>query len=73
VHVHLRPVDGSTNVAIGFSYFCSSLAYAPKIDDVTLSDVTMGAVVTNSLDAYAAKRGDGARFNTTPLETKKIP
>jgi myo-inositol-1(or 4)-monophosphatase len=24
------PVDGSTNVAIGFPYFCSSLAYAPK-------------------------------------------
>jgi myo-inositol-1(or 4)-monophosphatase len=67
------PVDGSTNVAIGFPYFCSSLAYAPKTDDVTLSDVTMGAVVTNSLDAYAAKRGDGARFNTTPLLTKKSP
>jgi len=65
------PVDGSTNVAIGFPYFCSSLAYAPKIDDVTLSDVTMGAVVTNFLDVYAAKRGAGARFNRTPLVAKK--
>jgi myo-inositol-1(or 4)-monophosphatase len=67
------PVDGSTNVAIGFPYFCSSLAYAPKTDDVSLSDVTMGAVVTNSLDAYAAKRGGSARFNATPLVTKKSP
>jgi len=67
------PVDGSTNVAIGFPYFCSSLAYAPKMDDVTLRDVTMGAVVTNSLDVYAATRGENARFNATPLITKKRP
>jgi Archaeal fructose-1,6-bisphosphatase and related enzymes of inositol monophosphatase family len=44
------PIDGSTNVAIGFPYFCSSLAYAPRVDDISLSDITMGAVVTNSLD-----------------------
>lgn len=56
------PVDGSTNVAIGFPYFCSSLAYAPQIDDVSLSDLTMGAVVTNSLDVFAATRGQGARL-----------
>jgi myo-inositol-1(or 4)-monophosphatase len=67
------PIDGSTNVAIGFPYFCSSLAYAPKTDNVTLSDITMGAVVTNSLDAYAAKRGNNACFNGTPLVTKKSP
>ncbi|HYB58865.1 MAG TPA: inositol monophosphatase family protein [Candidatus Acidoferrales bacterium] len=56
------PIDGSTNVAIGFPYFCSSLAYAPKIDDVSLSDITMGVVVTNSLDVFAATKGDGARL-----------
>ncbi|MGZ7146666.1 MAG: inositol monophosphatase family protein, partial [Halobacteriota archaeon] len=60
------PVDGSTNVAIGFPYFCSSLAYAPRVDDVSLSDITMGAVVTNSLDVYAAERGKGARLNGVP-------
>ena len=64
------PIDGSTNVAIGFPYFCSSLAYAPRIDDVCLSDITMGAVVTNSLDVYAAQRGD-ARFNGAPLVSRK--
>lgn len=65
------PIDGSTNVAIGFPYFCSSLAYAPKIDDVSLGDITMGAVVTHSLDVYAAKMGQGARLNDGPLVTKK--
>ena len=67
------PIDGSTNVAIGFPYFCSSLAYAPKIDDVSLSDISMGAVVTNSLDVYAAERGRGARLNGAPLVTRKAP
>jgi myo-inositol-1(or 4)-monophosphatase len=61
------PVDGSTNVAIGFPYFCSSLAYAPKIDDVSLGDITMGAVVTNSLVVYAATSGQGARLKDGPL------
>ena len=65
------PVDGSTNVAIGFPYFCSSLAYAPQIDDVALSDLTMGAVVTNSLDAFAATRGQGAQFKGGPLVTQR--
>jgi myo-inositol-1(or 4)-monophosphatase len=67
------PIDGSTNAAIGFPYFCSSLAYAPKIDDVLLSDITMGAVVTNSLGVYAATRGGGARLNGAPLVTRKAP
>jgi myo-inositol-1(or 4)-monophosphatase len=67
------PIDGSTNLAIGFPYFCSSLAYAPKIDDVSLSDISIGAVVTNSLDVYAAERGHGARFNGAPLVTQKAP
>ena len=65
------PIDGSTNLAIGFPYFCSSLAYAPKIDDVLLSDISKGAVVTNSLDVYAAERGLGARLNGAPLVTRK--
>src|SRR5665647_3495995 len=67
------PIDGSTNVAIGFPYFCSSLAYAPRVDDISLSDITMGAVVTNSLDVYAAERGKGARLNGVPLVTRKAP
>jgi myo-inositol-1(or 4)-monophosphatase len=65
------PIDGSTNVAIGFPYFCSSLAYAPKIDDVALSDITMGAVVTNSLDVFTATRGEGARLRGAPLVKQK--
>ncbi len=64
------PVDGSTNVSIGFPYFCSSLAYAPKVEDVCLSDITAGAVVTNALDVYAAER-DKASLNAVPLITKK--
>ena len=67
------PIDGSTNLAIGFPYFCSSLAYAPKIDDVLLSDISIGAVVTNSLDMYAVERGQGARLNQTPIVTRKVP
>src|SRR5665647_3108419 len=67
------PIDGSTNVAIGFPYFCSSLAYAPRVDDISLSDITMGAVVTNSLDVYAAERGKGARLNGVPLVTRTPP
>ncbi|MGZ4885309.1 MAG: inositol monophosphatase family protein [Halobacteriota archaeon] len=67
------PIDGSTNLAIGFPYYCSSLAYAPKIDDVLLSDISIGAVATNSLDVFAAERGHGARLNRTPLVTRKAP
>jgi len=67
------PIDGSTNVAIGFPYFCSSLAYVPRVDDVSLSDITMGAVVTNSLDVYAAEKGKGARLNGVPVVTRKAP
>jgi myo-inositol-1(or 4)-monophosphatase len=67
------PIDGSTNAAIGFPYFCSSLAYAPKTDDVTLSDITMGAIVTNSLAVYTAKKGEGACLNGVPLVTRKAP
>ncbi len=69
----LDPIDGSTNAAIGFPYFCTSLAYAPKIYDVSLSDVTMGTVVTNSLDVYAAERRHGARLNGAQLVTQKAP
>ncbi|MGZ4941102.1 MAG: inositol monophosphatase family protein [Halobacteriota archaeon] len=64
------PVDGSTNVAIGFPYFCSSLAYAPKVEDVCLSDITAGVIVTNALDVYAAEHGR-ARLNAAPLTTEK--
>ncbi len=64
------PVDGSTNVAIGFPYFCSSLAYAPKVEDVYLSDITMGVIVTNALGVYAAQR-DAVQFNGALLTTEK--
>ncbi len=64
------PVDGSTNVAIGFPYFCSSLAYAPKVENVYLSDITAGAVVTNTLDTYAAEYSE-ASLNGAPLTTEK--
>ncbi|MDD1721573.1 MAG: hypothetical protein LUP95_06270 [Euryarchaeota archaeon] len=64
------PVDGSTNVAIRFPYFCSSLAYAPKVEDVCISDITMGVIVTNTLDVYAAQHG-AVRFNGASLTTEK--
>ncbi len=64
------PVDGSTNVAIGFPYFCSSLAYAPRVENVHLSDITMGVIVTNALDVYAA-RPHAVRFNGAPLTTER--
>jgi myo-inositol-1(or 4)-monophosphatase len=67
------PIDGSTNAAIGFPYFCSSLAYAPRIEDVSLSDVTMGAIVTNSLGVYTVKKGETPRFNGAPLVKRKAP
>ena len=66
------PIDGSTNASIDLPYFCSSLAYAQKNKDVTLSDIEIGVIVTNFKNVYAAEGGRGAYFNGKKLETKKI-
>ena len=66
------PIDGSTNASIDLPYFCSSLAYAQKNKDVTLSDIEIGVIVTNFKNVYAAEGGKGAYFNGKKLETKKI-
>jgi myo-inositol-1(or 4)-monophosphatase len=65
------PVDGSTNASIDLPYFCSSLAYAQKHEGITLNDVEIGVIITNSKNVYAAEKGKGAYFNGERLKKTK--
>ncbi len=65
------PIDGSTNASIDLPYFCSSLAYAQKHEGITLNDVVIGVIITNSKDVYAAEKGNGAYFNGKRLKKTK--
>ncbi len=65
------PVDGSTNATCGIPYFCTSLAYTPKIENAGLSDITIAVVAAIQGDTYHAKKGGGAYLNSKKIEGKK--
>jgi myo-inositol-1(or 4)-monophosphatase len=55
------PIDGSTNISRGIPFFCSSLAWSPKMKNITFGDIEEGAVAyipENRI--FFAKRGEGA-------------
>ncbi|MHC1566898.1 MAG: inositol monophosphatase family protein [Candidatus Syntropharchaeia archaeon] len=54
------PVDGTTNAVAGIPFFCTSLAYSPKIKNATLDDIERGVVVTAYGKTYHAVKGRGA-------------
>jgi myo-inositol-1(or 4)-monophosphatase len=66
------PIDGSTNASIGFPFFCSSLAYSSKSENVRLSDIELGVIGTNTKVLYAAQKGNGAYVNGRKIKERKI-
>ncbi len=66
------PVDGSTNASRGIPFFCTSIAYAPKIHDVRFEDITIGVVKTAYGTRYHAVKGKGAFLNGKKLDTRKV-
>jgi len=62
------PLDGTTNFAHGFPWFCVSIALAVE------GEVVLGVVlhpVTGEL--FRAERGGGAYLNDIPLQVSKTP
>ena len=62
------PIDGSTNAILGIPFFCSSIAYSPKLEQVTFDDLEAGIVATIYGKTYYAVRGDHAY-----VDGKKLP
>ncbi|MDY6965535.1 MAG: inositol monophosphatase family protein [Halobacteriota archaeon] len=67
------PVDGSTNAISGIPFFCTSIAYSPKIKDVAFEDIEIGVVRTTTKKTYHAIKGEGAYLNGEKLIPKKNP
>ncbi|MHC1566053.1 MAG: inositol monophosphatase family protein [Candidatus Syntropharchaeales archaeon] len=66
------PVDGSTNASRGIPFFCTSIAYAPKVLDVGFDDITIGVVKTVYGRTYHAVRGRGAFLDDKKLNAGAI-
>jgi myo-inositol-1(or 4)-monophosphatase len=62
------PIDGSTNAILGIPFFCSSIAYSPKVDHVTFDDLQASAVTTIYGRTYYAVKGANAF-----VDGKKLP
>lgn len=60
------PIDGTTNYAHGYPFFCTSIAYEVK------GEVVCGVVYNPIFDElFIARRGVGAYLNGEPLATSK--
>ncbi len=62
------PIDGSTNAILGIPFFCSSIAYSPKVDHVTFDDIEASVVATIYGKTFYAVRGENAF-----VDGKKLP
>ncbi|NQE04943.1 Fructose-1, 6-bisphosphatase/inositol-1-monophosphatase [ANME-1 cluster archaeon GoMg1] len=62
------PIDGSTNAILGIPFFCSSIAYLPKVEHLTFDDIQASVVATIQGRTYYAVKG-GHAF----VDGKKLP
>ena len=62
------PIDGSTNAILGIPFFCSSIAYSPKVDHVTFDDIQASVVATIYGKTFYAVKGENAF-----VDGKKLP
>ncbi len=63
----IDPIDGTTNFAHGFPYYCTSIGL--KVD----GERTVGVVnVPPQDELFTAVRGEGATMNGDPLETSDV-
>ncbi len=63
------PIDGSSNAATGIPFFCSSIAYSPKTDNVSFDDIEIGVIATIFGRIYHAVKGVGKAF----VDGKEMP
>jgi len=62
------PIDGSTNAILGIPFFCSSIAYSPKVDHVIFDDIQASVVATIYGKTFYAVKGGNAF-----VDGKKLP
>ncbi len=63
----IDPLDGTTNYAHGYPFFCTSVAYEEK------GVVTIGAVYNPVFkELFYAKKGEGAFFNNKRIKVSEI-
>src|SRR5271165_203890 len=64
---HVDPLDGTTNFAHGYPFFCVSMALARN------NELLLG-VIYNPIfeELFVAARGEGAMFNGKPIRCSKI-
>jgi myo-inositol-1(or 4)-monophosphatase len=64
---HVDPLDGTTNFAHGYPFFCVSIALAQR-------DTLLAAVVFNPFynELFTAARGEGATFNGKKISVSKV-
>ncbi|MHC1635292.1 MAG: inositol monophosphatase family protein [Candidatus Methanospirareceae archaeon] len=64
------PIDGSTNATLGIPFFCSSIAYSPKVERVTFDDLQASVVSTIYGKTYYAAKGKKAYVDGKELPQK---
>src|ERR1700726_1987184 len=64
---HVDPLDGTTNFAHGYPFFCISIALAQR-------DTLLAAAVFNPFynELFTAARGEGATFNGKKTQVSKV-
>ena len=64
---HVDPLDGTTNFAHGYPFFCVSIALAQR-------DTLLAAAVFNPFynELFTAARGEGATFNGKKIHVSKV-
>ena len=62
------PIDGSTNAILGIPFFCTSIAYSPKVNHITFDSIQASVVATISGKTYYAVKGGNAF-----VDGKKLP
>jgi myo-inositol-1(or 4)-monophosphatase len=57
------PVDGTRNLVRGIPFFCTSLAYSPRVEHATFDDIEIGVVIGASGKVYHGVKNRGAYVN----------
>lgn len=64
----IDPVDGTTNYAHGYPFFCTSIAY--EVEGVVVAGVVYNPVMD---ELFFAERGKGAHFNGDRIRVSALP
>lgn len=63
----IDPIDGTTNFAHGYPFFCISVGFA-------INDILQFGLVKNPItnEFYSARKGKGAKLNGKPISVSKV-